>query len=77
MPFGLKCVAQTFQCFMDWVTQGLQNIFIYLKNILIASENEMQHEADLRVLFECLAVHGLIIKKAKYVFGAESVDIGH
>ena len=78
MPFGLKCATQTFQRFMDRVTQGLQNIFVYLDDILVASEDETQHEADLRTLFERLAEHGLVIKKSKCVFGADGVDIlGH
>ena len=78
MPFGLKCAAQTFQHFMDWVTQGLQNVFVYLDDILVASVDDAQHEANLRVLFKHLVEHGLIIKKSKCIFGADSVDIlGH
>ena len=78
MPFGLKCATQTFQRFMDRVTQGLQNIFVYLDDILVASMDDAQHEANLHALFECLVEHGLVIKKSKCVFGADSIDIlGH
>ena len=44
--FGLKYAAQTFQHFTDRVTQGLRNIFIYLDDILVTSENETDHETD-------------------------------
>ena len=65
MPFGLRGVAQTFQHFMDRVTQGLRNVFVYIDDILIASSSDAEHEEDLHALFKCLAEHGLIIKKAK------------
>ena len=78
MPFGLKCAAQTFQRFMDRVTRGLRNIFVYLDDILVASENDDEHEEDLRALLQRLAEHGLIVKKAKCVFGVDAIDfLGH
>ena len=67
MPFGLKCAAQTFQRFMDRVTQGLRNIFVYLDDILIASKDATEHEEDLRALFQRLEEHGLVVKRAKCV----------
>ena len=63
---------------MDRITQGLRNIFVYLDDILVARENNADHEDDLCALFEHLVEHGLIIKKLKCIFGADSVDIlGH
>ena len=38
MPFGLKTAAQTFQRLMDSVTSRLEGVFVYLDNILVASE---------------------------------------
>merc|ERR1712055_232994 len=78
MPFGLRGAAQTFQRFMDRVTQGLRNIFVYMDDILIASESAADHQDDLRALFQRLDEHGLVVKKAKCVFGAEAIDfLGH
>ena len=37
MPFGLKNAAQTFQRFMDQVLHGLNFVFDYLDDILVAS----------------------------------------
>ncbi|XP_037774361.1 uncharacterized protein LOC119570859 [Penaeus monodon] len=39
MPFGLRNAAQTFQRFMDDVTRGLQGVFVYIDDILIASSS--------------------------------------
>ena len=78
MPFGLKGAAQTFQRMMDRVTQGLENIFVYLVDILIASETASQHEADLRTLFHRLEQHNLIINRNKCVFGVNEIAfLGH
>ena len=37
MPFGLRNAGQSFQRFMDEVLKGLHCIFIYLDDILVAS----------------------------------------
>ena len=54
MPFGLKTAAQTFQRLMDNVTAQLQGVFVYLDDVLVASESSEQHERDLRQLFAAL-----------------------
>ena len=78
MPFGLKGAAQAFQRMMDRVTQSLGNIFVYLDDILIASETPEQHETDLRTLFQRLQQHGLVVNRSKCVFGAKEIDfLGH
>ena len=45
MPFGLKNAAQTFQRLMDTVCRGLDFVFVYLDDILIASQSESDHLA--------------------------------
>ena len=40
MPFGFSNAAQTFQRMMDWVLQGLNFVFCYMDDILVASESE-------------------------------------
>ena len=50
MPFGLKNAAQAFQRLMDSVCRGLDNVYVYLDDILIASHNEAEHLADLHVV---------------------------
>ena len=78
MPFGLKGAAQAFQRMMDRVTQGLKNIFVYLDDILVASDSPEQHYTDLRTLFQRLQHHGLVINRNKCVFGAKEIAfLGH
>lgn len=40
MPFGLRNSAQTFQRFINEVFFGIDFVFTYIDDVLIASENE-------------------------------------
>ena len=78
MPFGLKNAAQAFQRLMDVVCQGLDFVFVYLDDILVASSSLEQHAQHLRALFKRLQQHGLIINAAKCQFGRQDLDfLGH
>ncbi|KAK7930700.1 hypothetical protein WMY93_007095 [Mugilogobius chulae] len=78
MPFGLKGAAQTFQRLMDSVLRGLDFIFVYLDDILVASSSDEEHRAHLREVFRRLETHGLIINPAKCQFGLPVIEfLGH
>ncbi|KAL6483353.1 hypothetical protein MHYP_G00082250 [Metynnis hypsauchen] len=78
MPFGLKNTAQMFQRLMDSILRDLPFLFVYLDDILVASVSRSEHLHHLRLLFERLSQHGLIINPAKCQFGLHTVDfLGH
>ena len=52
MPFGLKNAAQAFQHLMDTVCQGLEFVFVYIDDILIASKDVDTHKQHLGPLFQ-------------------------
>jgi hypothetical protein len=54
MPFGLRNAGQTFQRLMDQVLAGLDYVFVYLDDILIASPDERTHQQHLRAVLERL-----------------------
>lgn len=74
MPFGLRNAAQTFQRFMNEVMQGLNFVYVYIDDILIASKNEIDHKKHLRLVFERLSNHGLNLRATKCIFGMPSLD---
>lgn len=74
MPFGLRNSAQTFQRFINEVVSGLDFVFAYIDDLLIASEDEEQHLKDLQVLFQRLTEYGLNIKPSKCTFGVSNID---
>ena len=78
MPFGLKNSAQTFQRLMDCVTSQLRGVFVYIDDILVASENQEQHERYVLQLFEALRQFGLVLNVRKCVFGVRELEfLGH
>ncbi|XP_065055321.1 uncharacterized protein LOC135683865 [Rhopilema esculentum] len=78
MPFGLRNAAQTFQRFMDEVLCGLNFVYAYIDDLLIASSTESDHLQHLEILFSRLSEYGVIINPVKCVFGVLSLDfMGH
>ena len=58
MPFGLRNAAQTFQRFIDHVIRGLDFVYAYIDDLLIASTTLDEHEKHLRILFTRLQEFG-------------------
>ena len=78
MPFGLKNAAQSFQRLMDGILRDVPFAFVYLDDILVASHSPQEHHQHLQQLFTLLSSNGLVINKAKCVFGADVIDfLGH
>ena len=78
MPFGLRNAAQSFQRYVDHVTQELDFVFVFIDDILVASRDEKQHLKHLRLLFERLSKHGLVINPKKCTFAVSTLKfLGH
>ena len=74
MTFGLCNAAQTFQRFIHEVIHGLDFCFVYLDDILIASEDEYQHQKHLRKLFTRLKAFDIVINLNKSIFGQKEIQ---
>ena len=59
---------------MDMVCHGLEDVFVYMDDILVASPEEASHKLYLTQLFERLREHSLVINLAKCQFGLSSID---
>ena len=78
MPYGLRNSAQTFQRFMDHILRGLDFVFCYVDDILIASPSMEEHLCHLRVVFERLSAHGVLLNPSKCTFGQDTIPfLGH
>ncbi|CAH8536585.1 unnamed protein product [Dicrocoelium dendriticum] len=78
MPFGLSNAAQTFQRFIHEVTRGLEGVYPYLDDILIASSSDEEHLHHLDALFQRLTQHGVTVNPDKCELGQSSIDfLGH
>lgn len=74
MPFGLRNAAQSFQRLMDTVLRGLDFVFCYLDDALIASKNVEEHMEHLRIVFQRFKDHGIILNQTKCIFGVPEVN---
>lgn len=74
MPFGLRNAAQTFQRFMHQVCAGLEFVFVYIDDILVASHDSDEHRDHLDRVFRRLSDYGLTINPTKCVFGSNTLD---
>ena len=78
MPFGLRNAAQSLQHFMDQVLRGLPLAYAYIDDVLIASSTPEEHLKHLRIVFERLTAHGIVINPNKCLFGVNEPDfLGH
>ncbi len=73
-PFGLSNSGQTFQRLMDKVRQGLEGVFCYLDDILVASTYKQENLRHLRALFHRLQQSGLVLNVQKCHFGVASME---
>ena len=73
-PFGLKNAGQDFQRLMDEILGDLPRVYVYIDDILIASETLEQHLEDLEAVFKTLSANGLVIQRSKCVLGKPSLE---
>ncbi|GBO39378.1 Uncharacterized protein K02A2.6 [Araneus ventricosus] len=73
MSFGLKNAPATFERFIHEVLRGLDFVFPYLDDILIASKSNQEHEIHLNLVLERLNTFGLRINISKSVFAVKEI----
>lgn len=74
MTFGLCNAAQTFQRFVHEVTRGLDFVFPYIDDFLIASSTLEEHQKHLEMLFQRFREYGITINPSKCTFEATTVS---
>lgn len=78
MTFGLRNAGQTLQRHLHEILGDLDFVFPYVDDLCIASKNREEHEQHLRIVFERLRKHGLIINPGKCQIGLPEVEfLGH
>ncbi|XP_050066100.1 uncharacterized protein LOC126555184 [Aphis gossypii] len=78
MCFGLRNAAQTFQRVINNILRGLDFVFAYIDDVLIASRDEAEHIKHVRTVLELFQKYGIAISPAKCVFATDSLQfLGH
>ena len=73
-PFGLKNAGQDFQRLMDQIFGDIPHTFVYIDDILVASETEEEHLHDLKVVLDLLRENGLVTNRKKCILGRSSIE---
>ena len=74
MPFGLRNAPATFQRFINNILCVIENVFIYMDDILNFTKLLEEHYIVLCKIFECLNEYGLTINLKKSKFCVSNVD---
>jgi len=78
MCFGLRNAAQTFQRLVNSILAGLDFVFAYVDDVLIALVSAEQHVEHVRTVLGRFEEFGININPAKCVFAADSLTfLGH
>ena len=78
VPFGLAQAPAYFQLLMNKVLKGLKFTMTYLDDIIIFSQDELQHLEHLEIVFSCLWEAGLKMKCSKCDFFKSEIHyLGH
>ena len=78
MPFGLAQAPAYFQLLVNKVLKGLKFAMTYLDDIIIFSQDELQHLEHLEIVFSHLREAGLKMKHSKYDFFKSEIHyLGH
>ena len=73
LPFGIATAPAIWQKAMSIVLQGCKGVIYYIDDILVTGKTRVEHEENLRHVFQCLEQFGLHIKLSKCQFFQDSV----
>lgn len=74
LPFGLVSAPSTFQAVMSEVIRELgSNFLVYLDDIILANDNEVEHLQQIESFFETIQNNGLKLNIEKCVFGRRQI----
>ena len=78
MAFGFKNAAQTFQRYIDSALGNIRCAFVYIDDILIASETAEQHQRDIESVLARLDKFNLRLNTDKCLLGQTELEfLGH
>ena len=73
MPFGITSAPAIFQRTMDNLLQGLNNVVVYIDDILITGKSNEEHLSTLDKVLSRLEKAGVRLKRKKCIFMAPDV----
>jgi hypothetical protein len=77
VSMGLASAPSAFQCLVELVVKGINNVVVYIDDLIIHSKTHEEHLKRLDEVFTRLGVHNLRASLKKCVFGSsETLYLG-
>ncbi|CAG9132662.1 unnamed protein product [Plutella xylostella] len=73
-PYGLTCVPEKFQKFMEETLRGLRGVAVFMDDVAVTGRDTAEHVANLKALLRRLSEVGLRIKLEKCQFMRDSIS---
>jgi hypothetical protein len=73
-PMGLLGCPASFQRLMETVINNIDNVIVYIDNLLVHSASQEEHISTLGKVLQCLVTHNNKINLQKCVFGSKEVS---
>ncbi|XP_036345449.1 uncharacterized protein K02A2.6-like [Rhagoletis pomonella] len=78
MPFGISSAPGIFQRFMEQLIAGIPGCAVYLDDVIVTGENDENHVANVRRIFQRLEENGLRCRPEKCTFASQQIEyVGH
>ena len=74
LAFGLASAPASWQKLLEAVLEGIEDIFIYLDDILVFGKTKQHHDQVLAQVLERLAKNDMALSLEKCLFGKSQVD---
>lgn len=74
MPYGISPASAKFQKYIEQIFMGMDNVIVFMDDILITGKNKKDHLETLEKVIEKLKEAGLTVKKEKCQFFKSSVN---
>jgi hypothetical protein len=73
-PMGLLGCPASFQRLMETVVKSIENVIVYIDDLLVHSASHEEHIATLSKVLQRLVTHNIKINLQKCVFGSKEVS---
>jgi len=74
MPFGLKNAPSEFQKRMEDIFRHLPFVIVYIDDLLVCSTDLRQHVQHLKMVYDLVYKHGLVLSKAKTTWAQTRIE---
>ena len=74
LPYGVASSPALWQQTMDKIFTGMENVFCFVDDILVAGKDEKEHRDRLEAVLERIQEHGLKVRRDKCNFQVKSIE---